>query len=349
MNAPNQVPAGIDVDGVTAWFAAHVGDLAGPLRFELIAGGHSNLTFFVHDDAAGNSWVLRRPPTGQVLATAHDMSREHKIMGALAGSDVPVPTMVGFCDDVEVNGAPFYVMDVVEGNVVRNHVLAMELSPEARHHSGKSLAEVMAKMHAVDVDEVGLGDLAKREGYIERQLRRWLRQFHDSKTAELPAIDEVHEILAANIPEQQGVGIVHGDYRLDNCIVDDDGNIAAVLDWELCTLGDVMADVGTLMVYWAEPTDDVMALEGLATVAEGFATRDEVVQWYAAASGRDVSNLDYYIAFAYWRLACILEGVYSRYVAGVMGDKVPDELSEYRPRIESLTNEALRLAQGFSA
>ncbi|MEE9417208.1 MAG: phosphotransferase family protein [Acidimicrobiales bacterium] len=343
----SEVPQGIDSTGVTSWFETNVGDLAGPLSFELIAGGHSNLTFFVHDTAAANSWVLRRPPLGNVLATAHDMGREHRIMGALAHCEVPVPAMIGYCEDLSVNDAPFYVMEVVEGHVIRNITDAGLITVAARSTASKSLAHVLASLHNVDVDAVGLANLAKHDGYIERQLRRWLRQFHAAKTSELPAIDKVHELLSSSMPDQQGVGIVHGDYRLDNCIVDDDGHVKAVLDWELCTLGDVMADIGLLMVYWAEPDDDVLALEGIATVAEGFATRDQVIDWYGAASGRDVSNIEYYIAFANWRLACILEGVYARYLAGAMGDKVPDELSSYRPRIESLVNEALRLAKGL--
>jgi aminoglycoside phosphotransferase (APT) family kinase protein len=311
------IPEGIDVGPVTAWFQEHAPAVTPPLRFELIAGGRSNLTYRV-DDAAGHRWVLRRPPLGQVLATAHDMGREHKLISALAPTDVPVPPAVGLCTDESVNGAPFYVMDFVDGLVLVDRARAEQLDAAARTRVGREIPDVLARIHAVDPDAVGLGDLSRKEGYIERQLRRWHRQWEQSKTREVPAVDTVHEALSERIPDQGPAAIVHGDYRLDNCLVASDGHIAAVLDWELCTLGDPLADVGLLLVYWADPDDAQSALPG-ATTTPGFPTKAEVVERYAAASGRDVSGIDYYVAFGYWKLACILEGVYARYKGGVMG------------------------------
>jgi aminoglycoside phosphotransferase (APT) family kinase protein len=309
---------GIDVSGVTDWFEANVEGARGPLTFELIAGGHSNLTYRV-DDAAGHRFVLRRPPLGHVLATAHDMSREHKIISALGPTDVPVAPALGLCTDEAVNGAPFYVMAFVDGLVLRDAAAAQSLTPEARRSAGLSIADTLARIHAVDPDAVGLGDLGKKEGYIARQLKRWYGQFQQSQTRELPRVDEVHDALAARIPEQGRAAIVHGDYRLDNCMTDTEGNVIAVLDWEICTLGDPLADVGLLMVYWTEASDASPMLLTAPTAVDGFLSRKEVLDRYAEASGRDLSHVDYYIAFGYWKLACIVEGVYARYVGGAMG------------------------------
>jgi aminoglycoside phosphotransferase (APT) family kinase protein len=342
--SPTDGPRGVDVPRVTGWFEAHAPEVAPPLTFELIAGGRSNLTYRV-TDTAGHAWVLRRPPLGQVLATAHDMGREHRIISALAGTDVPVAPTIGLCTDESVNGAPFYVMDFVDGLVARSAEASRTLSVEARTHAGHQIADVLARIHAVDPAAVGLGDLGRTEGYIERQLRRWYKQWENSKTRELPVVDEVHDALAARIPEQGPAAIVHGDYRLDNCLLEPDGTIAAVLDWELCTLGDPLADVGLLLVYWSDRGDATSALMETSTALDGFPSRAELIGRYAAASGRDVSGVGYYRAFGYWKLACILEGVYARYRGGVMGEtggfegfaaQVEMLASQARATIESL-------------
>jgi aminoglycoside phosphotransferase (APT) family kinase protein len=314
-----QAPQGIDADGVTEWFRVHAPSSQPPLTFDLIAGGHSNLTYRV-TDSTGRRWVLRRPPLGQVLATAHDMGREHRIISALAPTDVPVAPVVGLCTDEAVNGAPFYVMDFVDGLVVRDRAAAEGVGVEQRRHAGRQVADVLARIHAVDPDAVGLGDLGRKEGYVARQLKRWHGQWQRSQTRELPVVDDVHAALAARVPEQGPAAIVHGDYRLDNCLLGPDGTIAAVLDWELCTLGDPLADVGLLLVYWTERADPHPALLDAPTVLEGFPSRAELVEMYAAASGREVADVDYFVAFGYWKLACILEGVYARYKGGAMGD-----------------------------
>jgi len=313
---------GIDPEPVTAWFEANVPGTVPPLRFDLIAGGRSNLTYRVRDGADGD-WVLRRPPTGHVLATAHDMGREHRIISALAPTDVPVAPVVGFCDDESVNGAPFYVMTYVDGLVLRDNASALAVTPEVRRRAGLSVAENLARIHAVDPDAVGLGDLGRKEGYIERQLKRWNGQFEKSRTREVPVVTEAHQRLLSGIPVQGAPAIVHGDYRLDNCMVDPTGEVIAVLDWEICTLGDPLADLGILMVYWTERDDPYAALPG-ATTLDGFPGRREMVEAYEAAGGRSVGDLDYYIGFGYWKLACILEGVYTRYKAGAMGDDGTD-------------------------
>jgi aminoglycoside phosphotransferase (APT) family kinase protein len=314
---------GINVEGVTAWFAQHVPEAVAPLAFDLVAGGRSNLTFGVTDQN-GAKWVLRRPPTSHVLASAHDMGREYRLIHALQDTDVPVPGSVGLCPDESVNGAPFYVMEFVDGTIVRDAATAeKQFTREQRRHAGESIVDTLAAIHAVDLEEVGLDDLARHEGYIERQLKRWHTQFTASAAQNertVPIIDEMHDFLAARVPEQGPAAIVHGDYRLDNCMIADDGSVAAVLDWELCTLGDPLADMGLLMVYWNEAGDSASALPTSATAVDGFPTRGELKQRYAERTGRDVAELDYYVSFGYWKLACILEGVFARYAHGAMGN-----------------------------
>jgi aminoglycoside phosphotransferase (APT) family kinase protein len=309
---------GIDEVRVTPWLEEHVEGLRPPLTYSLIAGGHSNLTYRV-DDAAGGAFVLRRPPLGHVLATAHDMGREHRIISALGPTAVPVAPALAYCDDTDVNGAPFYVMGFVEGHILRDQGTAAVLDEDRRRAAGESLVDVLAEIHAVDPDAVGLGELGRKEGYIERQLKRWHKQFLDSKTREVPALEAVYERLRSDVPEQGPATIVHGDYRLDNCLVGDDGHVAAVLDWEICTLGDPLADVGLLMVYWTDPEDDATALLTSPTTLPGFLRRSDLLERYAERSGRDLSAIDYYTAFGYWKLACIVEGVYARYRGGAMG------------------------------
>ncbi len=344
---------GIDSEGVGAWFAEHVPAARGPLSYELIAGGHSNLTYSV-TDADGRRWVLRRPPLGQVLATAHDMGREHRIISALGPTDVPVAPAVGLCTDEAVNGAPFYVMEFVDGRVVRSHAEAAAMTTEERRRAGESIVEVLAKIHAVDVDAVGLGDLGRKDAYIQRQLKRWYTQFQSSDEQVpgglgLPAVHRVHDQLAATIPEQVGTAIVHGDYRLDNCMLADDGSIAAVLDWEICTLGDPLADLGLLCVYWADPDETAVMPQASPTALDGFPRKRELVERYAEVSGRDVSSLDYYVAFGYWKLTCILAGVYARYAGGAMGDVGEDVVQGFRDMVESLAGLAESSANAASA
>ncbi len=311
---------GIDAAKVTAWIRART-ELAEPLTFEVIEGGRSNLTYQV-TDPDGRRVILRRPPLSGVIESAHDMGREHRIISALEATDVPVPGCVDFEPDVEVTGAPFYVMRFVDGEVVRDTIAAETvLTPDARRAASEDLVDVLVRLHAVDVDAVGLGDLSRREGYLERQLRRWHGQLQQTRTRELPLLDEVHGRLSAAVPEQGPAAIVHGDYRLDNVMLDPaTGAVKAVLDWELTTLGDPLADVGLLLVYWTEADDAVQVLPTAPTRAEGFAGRDEIVEQYAVASGRDLERIGYYMAFGYWKLACILEGVYSRYASGAYGE-----------------------------
>ena len=329
---------GIDEAGVASWFAAQIADAVPPFRYELIAGGHSNLTFRVQDDN-GNVYVLRRPPLGQVLATAHDMEREHRVVSAVGQTAVPVPATLGVCEDVEVNGAPFYVMAYVEGAVLHSDIEAALITPKDRVNLSREVVEVLAELHSVQPDEIGLGDLAKREEYLSRQLRRWSRQWEQSKTRELDTMEEVQRLLEQHMPTQIGSTIVHGDYRLGNMLVDS-GSIRAVLDWELCTLGDPLADVGYLLNNWVDP-DETPAGSSAPTLAGGFATRDQLLKWYERASGRDISQVGYYRAFSYWRLAAIVEGVLNRYLQGAMGNQEDVDVMTFKDQVETLSASAL--------
>lgn len=336
------VPDGIDREPLEAWFGENVAGAEPPLAFARIAGGHSNLTYRV-TDAAGASWALRRPPLGKRLGSAHDMAREHKVVSALGPTEVPVAPVVGLCEDESVNGAPFYVMEFVEGPVLRGLAEA-ELFPDHadRRAIGERVADTLVQIHAVDPDAVGLGDLGRKEDYVARQLHRWQGQWEKSKTRELEPIDRVHAALEARIPAQGPATIVHGDYRLDNMILTAGGEVAAVVDWELCTLGDPLADVGLLMAYWPERGEDVVALGMPANLAPGFPGRDELKARYAERSGRDLADLDFYVALGYWKLAIILEGVYARYIAGGYG-KVDEGVHAFARLVERLAEEAERV------
>ncbi len=332
---------GIDAARVTDWLCKHVGELAPPLRFERIPGGHSNLTYRVSDNE-GRLCVLRRPPLGAVLATAHDMGREHRIISALAQSDVPVPPALGLCKDESVNGAPFYVMDFVEGDVLATAQDALaHTSEQQRGPIGESLIDVLTRLHAVDIDAIGLGDLARREDYLGRQLRRWHTQWERSKTRELPDMDKAYHLLLERRPEQQGATIAHGDYRLGNMITRD-ARIVAVLDWELCTLGDPLADVAYLVNHWIEPGERGAALRGGAgapSAVPGFPDRDELLRRYRERTGRDLGGIDYYCAFQFWRSAAIVEGVLARYLKGVMGGDA--DTDAFRAQVDGLAAAAL--------
>lgn len=312
---------GIDEQKVGAWLTANVAGAEAPFRYDRIGGGRSNMTFGV-TSAGGDRYVLRRPPLGHVLATAHDMSREHRVISALGPTTVPVPATLGLCPDDSVNGAPFYVMSMVDGVVVDNPQKAEPLSLSVRAHMTERLVDVLVSLHDVEPDAVGLGDFGRREGYVERQIRRWSKQWDGSKTRDLPAVDALAAALAANIPEQQGAAITHGDYRFGNTIIDPaTGEIAAVLDWELCTLGDPLADLGYIGVHWTDEASDD-GRHNDPTSAGGFGTFADLLERYGRQSTRDLSAIDYYVAFQFWRLAIILEGVYARYLHGAMGDQL---------------------------
>lgn len=311
-----------------------------------MTAGRSNLTFRA-TDRAGTALALRRPPVGPVAPTAHDMRREYAIVSALAYTDVPVPApvAVAFCADISVIGAPFHVMEFVQGRVLRSGADCAGIHEVVLRTASDDLVDVLANLHRVDADAVGIADLGRRESYIERQLRRWDTQFTGASGRRAAAVvRQVHGELAAAVPDAQTCSIVHGDYRLDNVIINPVGRIRAVLDWELCTLGDPLVDLGMLLTYWA-PADGSPTPVPTAPGSPGFPGRVDVAARYARVSPLDLSDLPFYVAFAHWKVVCILDGVYERYQAGAGGGS-QDAVDEYPELVASLAVKAHDILRG---
>ncbi|MFE3326461.1 phosphotransferase family protein [Streptomyces sp. NPDC059176] len=304
------------------------GLVRGPLSARLIQGGRSNLTYAVTDGT--DHWVVRRPPLGHVLATAHDMKREHRVISALHPTAVPVPEPVLLCEDESVLGAPFYVMEFVTGTPYRTAEELAPLGPERTRSAVLGLVDALVELHAVDPGSVGLGDFGRPDGFLDRQLRRWGKQLDASRTRDLPGIDELHAALGRRLPDSPEPSVIHGDYRLDNVLIGDDDRISAILDWEMSTLGDPLTDLGLLVMYSTKldlPGSPISTTAGAA----GHPDAAELVERYAARSGRDTSAIAWYTAFAWFKLAVILEGIHYRYTQGQtvgagfdrIGDLVP--------------------------
>jgi aminoglycoside phosphotransferase (APT) family kinase protein len=337
------VVEGVNVENVTRWLVERIPGIKPPLSFSLIAGGHSNLTFRC-EDSAGNAYVLRRPPLGHVLESAHDMGREHKIIDALKDSEVPVPANHGLCKDKSVNEADFYVMEFIDGLVLNDSVIAATLPEASRIPIGENVVDILCKLHAINPDDVGLGDLGRKEAYLARQIKRWTKQWEAAKTHEIPEMEESCRLLADRMPEQIGATIVHGDFRLGNMIVVE-GKVKAILDWELCTLGDPLADVGYIMNNWVMLDEVPEPGEGdqSPSAAGGFITRGKIAEIYEKTTGRDLSGINYYRAFSHWRLAAIGQGVYKRYLVGAMGEDRDVDLEKQKAGVARRAACALEL------
>ncbi len=310
-------PQGLDTTVVAEWLASVSPDaVAGPFEASLITGGKSNLTYLVTDGV--HEYVVRRPPLGHVLATAHDMSREYRVMHALTGTAVPVPRMVALCEDVGVIGAPFYVMDKVEGTPYSRAEQLEPLGADRTRVITERMVDTLVALHAVDYREVGLGEFGRPDGYIGRQVARWKKQLAASTSRDLPGMDELVAYLDANVPANGEGTIVHGDFRLDNLLVDADDRVTAVLDWEMSTLGDPLSDVAVMLAYQqlAELAPGSGATVTDAPLAPGYLDRESVVERYAAGSGRDVSDIGFHLSLAFFKLAVILEGIHYRHSQG---------------------------------
>lgn len=333
---------GIDATKVSLYMKDCIPGLEEPITFSLIAGGHSNLTFRC-DDAKGNSYVLRRPPLGHVLESAHDMGREYKIIYALRETEVPVAKTWGLCTDTSVNAAPFYLMEHVDGLVLHDSIVSSTLDQADRKKVGLEVIDILSKLHLLDPDDIGLGDLGRKEAYLTRQLKRWTKQWEASKTHEISEMEDSCRLLAERMPEQIGATIVHGDYRLGNMIVTG-GSIKAILDWELCTLGDPLADVGYLLNNWVSP-EEIEKGEGdqAPTSVGGYPSREELCDIYQKNTGRDLSNISYYRAFSHWRLAAIGQGVYKRYLEGAMGEDHDVDLDKQKEGVSKRARAAMEL------
>ena len=341
------VPGVSDPARLAAWIGRSAAAAAGDLRdVTLIAGGRSNLTYRLELSQA--RLVLRRPPLGHVLPTAHDMAREYRVLTALDRTAVPVPHPVALCPDAEVIGAPFYLMEFVDGMVLRSREDGEQLDPAQARRLSELLAEMLAAIHAVDLDAVGLADFGRPDGYMARQLSRWQRQWELSATRPMPGYDRLVERLAAGLPESSDGTLVHGDFRLDNTLVTLGArpSVAAVVDWEMSTLGDPLADLGLTLMYWADPDEpDWLEINVGAGVTSlpGFFTRAELAARYAELTGRDISDIGYYMAFGCFKLAVVLEGIHARFL---QHKTVGEGFEREGPAVPVLIERAHRMLDG---
>jgi aminoglycoside phosphotransferase (APT) family kinase protein len=333
---------GLDLARLDAYLASAMpGLVTGPLAAEIVVGGRSNLTYYLTDGT--NRWVLRRPPLGHVLRTAHDMTREFRVLSGLAKTSVPVPVTVHLCEDPEPLGAPFYLMEHVPGDVLRTKQQCVELGARTCTAVVERLIDVLAELHTVDPDSVGLGEFGRPEGYLTRQVARWRKQLDSSRSRDVPGIDELHQRLAASVPESSRHTLLHGDYRLDNVLVDTAvPDITAVLDWEMATLGDPLADVGLFVVYTSARRGDD-PITGDVTSAPGFPPVDVLIARYTERTGIDVSELDWYVGLACFKLAVVLEGIYYRFN---QGKTVGAGFDQIGARVPGLVGEGLAALTG---
>ena len=308
-----KAPPGIDLHALGAWFATEIPVADDNLHATLIAGGRSNLTYVVTDGA--QEWIVRRPPLGHVLATAHDMAREYRVMSALRGTPVPVPRTFAICTDPSVLGAHFYVMERCPGTPYRHAAELEPLGPARTRRISERLVDTLAALHAVAPASVGLGDFGRPEGFLGRQVARWKKQLDASYNRDLPAAEELHRKLAESVPRESAVGIVHGDFRLDNLLFDDDDAITAVLDWEMATLGDPLTDLALMLVHFGLGASGIDKVSDVST-APGFLDALAVIERYLWASGRDLSGFAFYIGLATFKLAAIIEGIHFRHLIG---------------------------------
>jgi len=336
---------GIDPAAVTQWLDSLDLEFVGPLSFQRIGLGQSNLTYLVRDDD-GRRWVLRRPPLGQLLASAHDVAREARIMAALEDTGVPVPRIFGVAKDPKISQVPLVLMAFINGQVVDTMQIAESLTPHQRRQIGVSLPKALAKIHAVDIKEVGLSDLASHQPYAGRQLKRWAGQWERSKTRELPELDDLTRRLAVAAPKQRELSLVHGDFHLRNAIVSHaTGEVIGVLDWELSTLGDPLADMGSMLAYWPEAGEDIGG-DFAASTLDGFPDRAELAQIYLDQTGRDPQALTYWHALGLWKVAVIAEGVMRRAM-----DTPQNKAAAGTPtveRIDALVHKAREIAAAAS-
>ncbi len=318
-SAEGAAPVGYQVRQVEAWIAAHIAELTPPLKWTRLEGGHSNLTYLV-EGTLGRQAVIRRPPMGELLLKAHDMAREWALISALGRTKVPVPRALGFCDDLSVTGALFYVMGRVDGHALYSAADAEAWAPpQMRAEIAHDFIDVLAELHSIDPDTVGLGELGKKDDYIGRQLKTWYRSWNASIAgAQLddPRAHALQKYLLEHVPEQGPARIVHGDYGLHNTLVGPDGRIAAVVDWEISPLGDPLADLAYALNQWAEPGDPPSVRGTPPTALPGWPTRRALAERYAQRTGRDLRLLDYYVGFNRWKSAAIVHGVYARYLEG---------------------------------
>ncbi|WP_217576725.1 phosphotransferase family protein [Streptomyces sp. GbtcB7] len=311
-------PPGLDMPALEQYFDSHIADRQGPLHATSIQGGRSNLTYHVTD--GHTDWIVRRPPLGGLTPSAHDVGREYRVMSALGRSEVAVPETVAYCSDDRVIGAPFTVVSRIDGRVLRTRQDTGEFTPYQLKQCADGLVAQLALLHSVPYRNIGLAEFGRPEGYVQRQINRWREQWDLVATRPLPSLHRLFRALEASVPSESAAAVVHGDYRVDNVILHhyDLGQVLAVVDWEMATIGDPLADLGMFLAY-RNPAVDAL-LDGPAATDPKFPTQLELAEHYALLTGRDLTHLPFYLALAYFKIAVIAEGVYTRHLAGVTMD-----------------------------
>lgn len=317
-------PPGLRIASLSSWMQDKIAgfDASSDLQATLLAGGRSNISYKL-TDASGSSWVLRRPPLGHIMPSAHDMGREFRVLSGLNSVSFPTPSTRGYCEDESVIGAKFMMMDFIDGRVIESAQTATSLSAAEAGEISQELVDTLARLHAVDPTAAGLDQLGKPAGYLQRQVKRWGEQWQITKTRELPEIETLHAWLKtamAKVPESLPTSIVHGDYRIDNVILaGDKSEIVAVLDWEMSTLGDPISDLAISLVYWSQATDTLRKKIPVAedvTSGPGFWSRQQVLDRYVSQTGLDISHLNECVALACFKLAVIMESIHHRNLSG---------------------------------
>ncbi|HEX6661472.1 MAG TPA: phosphotransferase family protein [Sphingomicrobium sp.] len=323
----------IDEAALGDWLEANVEGFIGPFQLEKFPSGQSNPTYKI--SAGSGPYVMRRKPFGQLLPSAHAVDREYRLLSALHPLDFPVPRPFALCADPDVIGAIFYVMELAKGRPYANGALP-EFDPPTRRHMYGQLVDTLADLHSIDPEAAELGDFGKPGNYFERQVMRWTRQYRDSQTDYIPEIERLIAFLPETLPEQSRTSIVHGDYRIDNVVFDGDGTLSAVLDWELATLGDPLADFSYLAMQWVMPADGGAGLAGLDLAALGIPTLDDIAKRYSDRSGVPVTDkLDWYFAYNLFRLTGIVQGIKKRVIDGTASHAEAAEMAKRVPTLAS--------------
>jgi len=335
----------LDLIRLEPFLRRHFPDETASIRIQQFPSGHSNLTYLV--GLGGRELVLRRPPFGSKVRTAHDMGREFRVLSKLHDVYPPAPKVLLYCNDEAVLGAPFYLMEPINGIIIRRTLPAgVELSPVIAKRLSESFIDNLARLHGVDYAAAGLGDLGKPQGYLERQVRGWIERYHGAKTQEFPGIEKIFSWMQRHLPAESDATLIHNDYKYDNVVLDarDITKITGVLDWEMCTIGDPLSDLGTALAYWIEPGDpeDLKAIHWAPTDAPGMLSREELVQRYAQKTGRGVSHISFCLAFAYFKIAVIVQQIYYRYQQGLTKD---ERFAAMSTLVETLLRASLRTVE----
>ena len=335
----------LDLAKLEPFLRSHFPDESGSLVVRQYPSGHSNLTYSVQ--LGSREMVLRRPPFGSKVKTAHDMSREFRVLSKLHAHYPPAPQVLLFCDDLSVLGAPFYLMEPIHGVILRSDVPAgLDFSPEVARRVSESFLDNLALLHGLDYNQIGLADLGKPQGYLERQVRGWIERYHGSKTHDIPEAETISNWIQQHMPASSAAALIHNDYKYDNVVLDpsDLTRIIGVLDWEMCTIGDPLADLGSALAYWIDSNDPAEILETRwgPTTYPGSLTRAQLVQRYAEKTGRDISDVAFYLVFARFKIVVIVQQIYYRYHQGLTHD---ERFATMPKRISLLLRAALRTAE----